>query len=134
FITDQRYIVKFKSAPGTITGSTSTLSGTVTIENARAGAGAVNEQQSITLNVGSATGSFKVTIPWNGRTYTTASLPLTASAADLETAINAAVSDAAGSVAVTKSTDGTAVTYNLTYSGAFAAKNLDNAQVAVLTD
>ncbi|MFM7835199.1 MAG: hypothetical protein ACKPJD_25675, partial [Planctomycetaceae bacterium] len=31
-------------------------------------------------------------------------------------------------------TDGTAVTYNLTYSGAFAAKNLDNAQVAVLTD
>ncbi|MFM7868093.1 MAG: hypothetical protein ACKPHU_28095, partial [Planctomycetaceae bacterium] len=134
FITDQRYIVKFKSAPGTITGSTSTLSGTVTIENARAGAGAVNEQQSITLNVGSATGSFKVTIPWNGRTYTTASLPLTASAADLETAINAAVSDAAGSVAVTKTTDGTAVTYNLTYSGAFAAKNLDNAQVAVLTD
>ncbi|MGV2342009.1 MAG UNVERIFIED_CONTAM: hypothetical protein LVR18_51280 [Planctomycetaceae bacterium] len=92
FITNQRFIVKFKTAPGTITGGTSTLSGTVTIENAREGAGAVNEQQAVTLNVGSATGAFQVSIPWNGRTYTTARLPLTASAADLQTAINDAVS------------------------------------------
>ncbi|MGV2333121.1 MAG UNVERIFIED_CONTAM: hypothetical protein LVR18_02990 [Planctomycetaceae bacterium] len=97
-------------------------------------AGAVNEQQSITLNVGSATGSFKVTIPWNGRTYTTASLPLTASAADLETAINAAVSSVAGSVAVTKSTDGTAVTYDRPIPEHSPRKIFDNAQVAALTD
>ncbi|MFN9294993.1 MAG: hypothetical protein ACK6EB_43510, partial [Planctomyces sp.] len=93
----------------------------------RAAAGAVNEQQAITLNVGSATGTFRVSIPWNGRTYTTTTLPLTASAADLQTAINNAVSATTGTVSVTKTTDGTAVTYNLTYSGAFASKNLDNA-------
>ncbi|MFY8056201.1 MAG: hypothetical protein ACOVRM_00575, partial [Planctomycetaceae bacterium] len=123
FITNQRFIVKFTNAPGTITGSTTTLSGTVTIETERAAAGAVNEQQAITLNVGSATGTFRVSIPWNGRTYTTTTLPLTASAADLQTAINNAVSATTGTVSVTKTTDGTAVTYNLTYSGAFASKN-----------
>ncbi|MFN9290458.1 MAG: hypothetical protein ACK6EB_20520, partial [Planctomyces sp.] len=117
-----------------ITGSTTTLSGTVTIETERAGAGAVNEQQAITLNVGSAAGTFRVSIPWNGRTYTTAALPLTASAADVQTAINNAVGATTGTVSVTKNTDGTAVTFTLTYSGAFAAKNLDNAQVSVLAD
>ncbi|MFO0060788.1 MAG: hypothetical protein ACK57O_07910, partial [Planctomyces sp.] len=134
FITNQRFIVKFTNAPGTITGSTTTLSGTVTIETERAAAGAVNEQQAITLNVGSATGTFRVSIPWNGRTYTTTTLPLTASTADLQTAINNAVSETTGTVSVTKNTDGTAVTYNLTYSGAFASKNLDNAHVSVHAD
>ncbi|MFN9040515.1 MAG: beta strand repeat-containing protein, partial [Planctomyces sp.] len=110
FITNQRFIVKFTNAPGTITGSTTTLSGTVTIETERAAAGAVNEQQAITLNVGSATGTFRVSIPWNGRTYTTTTLPLTASTADLQTAINNAVSETTGTVSVTKNTDGTAVT------------------------
>ncbi|MEN9554689.1 MAG: hypothetical protein RLZZ232_975, partial [Planctomycetota bacterium] len=134
FITSQRFFVKFKSAPGTITGSTSTLSGTVTIENARDGAGAVNEQQSVTLKVGGATGTFQVSVPFNGRTYTTTSLPLTASAGDLEVALNTTLSSVSGSVSVAKSLSGTDVTYNLTYSGSLAGKNLDNAQVTVLAD
>ncbi|MGV2341211.1 MAG UNVERIFIED_CONTAM: hypothetical protein LVR18_46890 [Planctomycetaceae bacterium] len=60
-----------------------------------------------TLAVGTATGTFQIAVPYNGRTYTTTSLALTASAADVQTAVNTALSPVSGSVSVTKTPSGT---------------------------
>ncbi|NBO66487.1 MAG: hypothetical protein EBU88_16855, partial [Acidobacteria bacterium] len=133
-ITSQRYVVKFTAAPGSFSADGAALGATITIETPRAGVGADNEQQRITLDVGTATGTFKVAIPRNGRTYTTTSLPFTASAADVQSAINTAISSIGGAVAVTKTTDGTLVKYDITYAGTLAAQNLDNATVTAIAD
>ena len=134
FITSQRYVVKFTGAPGSFTANGADLGATITIETPRSGVGADNEQQRITLDVGTATGTFKIAIPRNGRTYTTSSLPFTASAADVQTAINTAISSIGGTVTVTKTTDGTLVKYDITYAGTLAAKNLDDATVTAIAD
>ncbi|MFM8474493.1 MAG: hypothetical protein ACKOEO_01700, partial [Planctomycetaceae bacterium] len=133
-IVDQRYFVRFTGAQGVITGSEGTVSGTVTIETENPGYGSVNEVQKLSIDAGSATGTFRISIPFNGRTWTTYALPIGASAGDVQSAVNSALQPIGGSVAVTKAVAGTEVTYNLTYSGSLAAKNLDNARISVITD
>jgi hypothetical protein len=118
-----------------LTGGTSTIT---IVASEKSSKTSVNEVQQIKLTVGTATGNFQIAVPYNGRTYTTASLALTASAADVQTAVNTALTPVSGSVSVTKTVSGTGVTsevtYELTYSGTLAGKNLDNAVVSVLTD
>jgi hypothetical protein len=133
-ITSQTFNVKFSTTPGTITGNASGISGSITFNDQRSSKPGINEVQAINLAVGTATGTFQIAVPYNGRTYTTTSLALTASAADVQTAVNTALSPVSGSVSVTKTPSGTDVTYELTYSGALAGKNLDNAVVSVLTN
>ncbi|MEN9553872.1 MAG: hypothetical protein RLZZ232_158, partial [Planctomycetota bacterium] len=133
-IKNQRYVVRFTGAPEAITGSAGTVPGTVTIETENPGAGSVNEVQGLAIDAGAATGTFRISFPFNGRTWTTHVLPLGASAGDVQAAVNLALQPIAGIVVVTKTVEGTEVTYNLTYCGSLAGKNIDNAQLSVLTD
>jgi hypothetical protein len=116
-ITSQTFIVKFSITPGTISGNASGISGSISFADRRSSKPGINEVQQITLAVGTATGTFQIAVPYNGRTYTTTSLALTASAADVQTAVNTALTPVSGSVSVTKTVTGTDVTYELTYSG-----------------
>ncbi|MFM7869790.1 MAG: hypothetical protein ACKPHU_36685, partial [Planctomycetaceae bacterium] len=67
-ILNQRYFVRFTGAPGVITGSEGTMSGTVTIETENPGSGSINEVQALAVDAGTATGTFRISIPVNGRT------------------------------------------------------------------
>ncbi|MFM8726584.1 MAG: hypothetical protein ACKON9_15825, partial [Planctomycetaceae bacterium] len=110
------------------------MSGTVTIETENPGSGSINEVQALAVDAGTATGTFRISIPVNGRTWTTSALPLGASAGEVQAAVNTALQPISAAVSVTQTVSGTQVTYNLTYSGTLAGKNLYNARVSVLTD
>ncbi|MEI7702497.1 MAG: hypothetical protein WCK86_22075, partial [Planctomycetia bacterium] len=127
--TAPRYNVVFTGSlagvdAGSITASGTALSyASVQTRTVTPGTPAVNEQQTVTLNSGSASGTFRLSMTVNGRTYTTADLAFNATGSSIETALNTALG-IAGTVAVTSPGASGSNTFDITFSGALAGKDL----------
>ncbi|MFN5624433.1 MAG: beta strand repeat-containing protein, partial [Planctomyces sp.] len=81
------------------------------------------EQQTVTLNSGSASGTFRLSLTVNSRTYTTADLAFNATGSSIQTALNTALGTA-GTVAVTRPGTAGSSTFDITFSAALAGKDL----------
>ncbi|MFN5972952.1 MAG: beta strand repeat-containing protein, partial [Planctomyces sp.] len=124
-----RYNVVFTGSLAGVDAAPITASGTalsyasVQTRTLTPGTPAVNEQQTVTINSGSATGTFRLAITVNSRTYTTADLAFNATASSIQTALNTALGTA-GTVAVTRPGTAGSSTFDITFSGALTGKDL----------
>ncbi|MFN9287008.1 MAG: hypothetical protein ACK6EB_02985, partial [Planctomyces sp.] len=87
------------------------------------GTPAVNEQQTVTLNSGSASGTFRLSLSISGRNYTTADLAFISTAFIIESGLINVVC-AAGTVTVARPDATGASTFDVTFSGALGGKDL----------
>ncbi|MEI7702281.1 MAG: hypothetical protein WCK86_20965, partial [Planctomycetia bacterium] len=87
------------------------------------GTPAVNEQQTVTLNSGTASGTFRLSLTVDGRTYTTTDLAFDATGSSIQTALNTALGTA-GTVSVVRPGSSGSSTFDVTFSGALAGKDL----------
>ncbi|MFN5283217.1 MAG: hypothetical protein ACK5KS_00215, partial [Planctomyces sp.] len=92
-------------------------------------AAGTNEIQQVTVDYGTATGSFRLGLPANGSLYWTGNLSLAASASAIQTALNNVLTP--GSVTVTRSDSSGQFLLNVTFTGTLAAQNLQPLQVQV---
>ncbi|MFN9221304.1 MAG: beta strand repeat-containing protein, partial [Planctomyces sp.] len=124
-----RYNVVFTGSLAGVDAAAITASGTalsyasVQTRTLTPGTPAVNEQQTVTLNSGSASGTFRLSLTVNSRTYTTADLAFNATGSSIQTALNTALGTA-GTVAVTRPGTAGSSTFDITFSAALAGKDL----------
>ena len=93
------------------------------------GSGGSSEEQRVVITT-AATGSFQLSLRYNGFTYQTDSLDLNAGAAAVETALNDAFSNFGGSVSVS----GSAKDYLVVFEGVLTGVNVASLQVSVAAD
>jgi hypothetical protein len=89
-------------------------------EHFRAGA---DEKQSVTLNSGSASGTFRLSLNVGGRTVTTTDLAFDATAAAIQTALNTALGTIGNASVVRPGASG-AHTFDVTFAGALSGKDV----------
>ncbi|MFM8474422.1 MAG: beta strand repeat-containing protein, partial [Planctomycetaceae bacterium] len=87
------------------------------------GTPAINERQTVTLNSGAASGTFRLSVSVNGRNYTTTDLAFNATASSIQTALNAALGSAGTTTVVRPGTSGPN-TFDVMFAGALAGKDL----------
>ncbi|PIY56564.1 MAG: hypothetical protein COZ00_03575, partial [Zetaproteobacteria bacterium CG_4_10_14_0_8_um_filter_49_80] len=120
-VSNQRYFVTFtgglaKQNVSAIVATATTLPSTVTATPFQTGAAGHGQIQNVTINT-AATGTFQLTLNHQGLTYTTAALAFTATAAQVQTALNTALTGLAGaSVTVAAGTTGWDITFGGTVS------------------
>jgi len=115
---------------------TESLSGDITPVNLRQGSVATGETQRVTIDNGTATGTFRLSLNYlTLGTFTTGDIAFGADAATVRAALLAASNgtqqlSSQGTIAVTKSGD----SYDVAFGGGFAGRDLKNLQVALDVD
>jgi len=92
----------------------------------------VAEVQTIALETGTASGTFTMTVSYNGNTWQTAALAFDATAATIQSALNTAISSV-GSATVARSGSAGSATLTITFAGSLSGKNLDPVTVTTST-
>ncbi|MBV5341721.1 MAG: LEPR-XLL domain-containing protein, partial [Deltaproteobacteria bacterium] len=105
-------------------------SGRILPRNTAQGVSGSNETQTLSItNLSSATGSYALSLKIGSSTYTTAALALSASAADIQTALNSALTTH-GTAAVS----GTNGSYQITFSGGLAGQDVNLLTISKTVD
>ncbi|MFM7834365.1 MAG: beta strand repeat-containing protein, partial [Planctomycetaceae bacterium] len=115
-----------------IPGFTGTVLGDAIVPYVFGATGGTNEIQKVTVDYGTATGSFRLGLPINGATIWTGNLSLAASESAIQTALNNVL--APGSVSVTRTDNSGQFLLFITFTGSLAAQNLQPLQVQVAPD
>ena len=124
-----RYNVVFSNSLAGVDASQITASGaglsyaSVQTRTVISGTPAVNEQQTVTLNSGSASGTFRLSLTVSGRNYTTTDLAFNATGSNIQAALNTALGSI-GTASVTRPGASGASTFDVTFAGALAGKDL----------
>lgn len=87
-IGSQRYLIKIPGFTGTITALDVDLGASIAVGYSNPANSGTNEVQQVTIINGTADGTFRLGLPWNGSVAWTSDLPLNASAAAIQTAFN----------------------------------------------
>jgi hypothetical protein len=115
-----------------IPGFTGTVLGDSIVPYVFGATGGTNEIQKVTVDYGTATGSFRLGLPINGATLWTGNLSLAASESAIQTALNNVLPP--GSVSVTRTDNNGQFLLFMTFTGSLAAQNLQPLQVQVAPD
>jgi hypothetical protein len=97
---------------------------TVTPRVVTSGRIALGETQTVTLTKPTAAGTFTLSLTHNSVTYTTTELAFSATAADIQTALNAALASLSGATAIVNRFNGTEL--SITFAGTLAGVDLAN--------
>ncbi|MEI7702166.1 MAG: hypothetical protein WCK86_20390, partial [Planctomycetia bacterium] len=114
------------------TGSNLTNGANLSVSTVSGSATSVNEVQTITLETGTASGTFTLTVSYNGNTYQTSALAFDATAATIQSALNSAISSV-GSVTVSRSGTSGSAQLTITFGGNLSGKNIDPVIVTTST-
>jgi hypothetical protein len=132
--TEQRHAIRIPGFSGVITAQDVTLGATFRFDDpAGSSSAGLNEVQQVTFVTAAASGTFRLSLPYNGRTYTTAALSLAASAASIQTAMNTALSGA-GTVTVSRAATTDGFSLNITFTGSLGSRNLELLKVETVAD
>ncbi|MEI7702775.1 MAG: hypothetical protein WCK86_23465, partial [Planctomycetia bacterium] len=131
--TEQRHAIRIPGFTGIITAQDVTLGATFRFDPAGSSSAGLNEVQQVTFVTAAASGTFRLSLPYNGRTYTTAALSLAASASSIQTAMNTALSGA-GTVTVSRTVTTDGFSLNITFTGSLGSRNLELLKVETMAD
>ncbi|MFN9287224.1 MAG: hypothetical protein ACK6EB_04080, partial [Planctomyces sp.] len=131
--TEQRHAIRIPGFTGIITAQDLTLGATFHFDTSGNSPAGLNEVQQVALATAAASGTFRLSLPYNGRTYSTVALSLAATAASIQTAMNAALTGA-GTVNVTRTGTADGFSLNITFTGNLGSRNLDLLKVEAVAD
>ncbi|MFN9049776.1 MAG: hypothetical protein ACK5YC_16750, partial [Planctomyces sp.] len=135
-----RYRVALQGALASTVASTFTAQGAgltnaaITTAALTTGKAVVSETQRVVMNIGTETGTFKLVVPVGNTTLQTAALSFSASASQIQTALNTALASVGGSTSVTAATHNAQLTLDITFSGNLAGTDLAALRVITQAD